>query len=136
MFLGELNTIEFVIFVVAVFIFLSALVTSIVSFFEKEHLAAERAMYAAIFLPVPLVLYLFLQFPYKEITGIVILSIFVIGNIILFFPTGKRKITEDDNPREKLDERDVMFSRARLEPGSDRFDNYYENNSEKKDYSI
>ena len=40
MLLGELSTIEFIILIVAVFVFISALVTSVVSFFEKEHLAA------------------------------------------------------------------------------------------------
>lgn len=38
----------------------------------------------------------------------------------------------DDTPRSRIDERDIMFSRRRLEPGTERFREYYEANPERK----
>lgn len=133
MFSGELNLVETIMILTGSLIFISAIITSIVSFFEKEPVASERSLYAALFVPVPFFVLAFIEFPYKEIVGIIFLSIFLLVTIVLFFPTGKIKLTEDDNPKTKIDERDIMFSRARLKPGSSRFEEYYNNNPDKKE---
>lgn len=131
MHLGELTIVEMILLIIAGLIFISALITSIVSFLEKEAVAAERALYAAVFLPLPFIITVFIEFQLKEIVGYFLITATVTGNFILFFPTGKRKIVEDDNPKVKIDERDIMFSRAKLIPGSERYKNYYEENPEK-----
>lgn len=133
MFLGELNAIEIIVIMLGGLIFISASVTSIVSFFEKESVASERSLYAAVFLPIPFVLYVLYDFPFKEIIGFILIGFFVIGNIVLFFPTGKRKISEDDIPKTKIDERNIMFARAKLDPDSEKFNEYYQNNPDKKE---
>lgn len=132
MFSGEFGLIELLMFATGGLIFLAGLITSIVSFFEKEPVASERSLYAALFFPVPFILIGISDFPFKEITGFTVLTLLVISVIVLFFPTRKTKIA-NDNPVTKIDERDVMFSRARLKPGSDRFEEYYSNNPDKKE---
>jgi ferredoxin len=52
--------------------------------------------------------------------------------LALAIPSGKKRITEDDTPRNRIDERDIMFSRNLLEPGSARFEEYYAANPEKR----
>jgi reductive dehalogenase len=50
---------------------------------------------------------------------------------MLFLPfRGNKK--EDDTPQNRIDERDTMFSRNELEVGSQRFEEYYKNNPDKK----
>jgi ferredoxin len=47
------------------------------------------------------------------------------GVVIFFLPIGRRGIIVD-TPTRQFDERDVIFSRARLEPGSYEFISYYQ----------
>ncbi|MCF6367169.1 MAG: 4Fe-4S dicluster domain-containing protein [Bacteroidales bacterium] len=57
--------------------------------------------------------------------------IFILGIILVIPVKVKSKVIK--NPvKFKFDERDVMFSRAALKPGSENFKEYYKNNSEKK----
>ena len=50
--------------------------------------------------------------------------------IVILVPTGRPRPTSAAEPTARLDERTVMFSRAALEPGSDRFDRYYADHPE------
>lgn len=52
--------------------------------------------------------------------------------LLSFFPWPLPKRKEGIIPREKLDERDTMFSRDLLEPNSIAFEEYYSKNPEKK----
>lgn len=52
--------------------------------------------------------------------------------IVLLIPWGQKRIVEDDSPRVRIDERDIMFSRRLLEPGTARFDTYYAEHPEKR----
>ena len=47
-------------------------------------------------------------------------------------PLGNRFPAEDDTPTQRIDERDIMFSRARLVPNSERFEDYYASNPQRK----
>jgi len=44
---------------------------------------------------------------------------------VLLLPVGGSRVPADVSPAGRFDERDIMFARAELEPGSDRFDLYY-----------
>ena len=97
---------------------------------ENEPRAARLAFYtalasgalftAAAFLPQNLqALFLF------------ILGLGAVGLIILFLiPFGKIKRTNED-PKIRIDERDIMFARARLTPGSPNYTTYYQLHPEK-----
>jgi len=52
--------------------------------------------------------------------------------VALVVPWGRKRIVEDDEPRVRIDERDIMFSRNVLEPGTARFEEYYAAHPEKR----
>jgi reductive dehalogenase len=92
---------------------------------ERERTAARRSL-----LLVPLVLlpYLILAWtglPGREIAGAGLLIVTLGGAAVLLIPTGRVGAAADPVPASRLDERTIMFSRAVLEPGTDRFEDYY-----------
>ena len=118
--------------ITASIIFLSMLTGSTISFIEKERKAAIRFLFTGILLS--LIFFIPSFFPSyipKEITaGINIL--FYGFLLVSFFPWPLPKRKEGIVPREKIDERDTMFSRDLLEPNSENFKAYYSRNPERK----
>ena len=113
-------------------IFLSMLSGSIISFIENERKAAIRFFISGIVLS--LIFFIPAFFPWyipNEITtGINIL--FYGFLLVLFFPRPFTKRKEGIVPREKIDERDTMFSRDLLEQNTENFNTYYSRNPERK----
>jgi reductive dehalogenase len=74
----------------------------------------------------------FLIFPPVDyvLAGAVILIV-VLG-IFFFLSIGKTKVQKFTAITEKVDERDVIFARAAYEPGTEKYDVYYEMRPEKK----
>lgn len=54
------------------------------------------------------------------------------GLTVVLLPIGNKFPEEDDTPNGRIDERDIMFSRMELQPGTERFEAYYERRPEKK----
>jgi len=48
----------------------------------------------------------------------------IVGLILFFLPIGKIEIGED-TPTQRFDERQIMFARSRLQPGSPEYESYY-----------
>ena len=51
-------------------------------------------------------------------------TLLAIAGILWFLPIGSR-LEPGGRPSRRVDERDIMFARARLEPGSEQFETYY-----------
>jgi reductive dehalogenase len=66
-----------------------------------------------------------------QYAGIALLAITLLTLTWLLVP-GRAPVREEDTPRVRIDERDIMFSRRLLEPGSRRFREYYAANPDKK----
>ncbi|MFO8235105.1 MAG: reductive dehalogenase domain-containing protein [Bacteroidales bacterium] len=114
-------------------IFGSMLTGGIVSFKEKEIRAGLIFISAAVILPIIFVIPTFLAPAYFKITA-GILNIFFYGFLFVsFFPLSLKKRKEGIVPREKIDERDTMFSRDLLEAGTKEYEKYYANKPDKKD---
>ncbi len=65
-----------------------------------------------------------------QLVGIgLVLAALVLGTILFFLPIGKVEIG-NDIPVERFDERQIMFARARLEPGTSKYESYYAQNPE------
>ncbi len=60
-----------------------------------------------------------------QLVGIgLVLAAVVFGTILFYLPIGKVEIG-NDIPVERFDERQIMFARARLEPGTSMYESYY-----------
>jgi ferredoxin len=99
---------------------------------ENEPRAAAVAFTLAVILPVPYLVAGFADFEGRTLVAAILLSFTVLVAVVLAIPAGKKKITEDDTPKTRIDERDIMFSRNLLEVGTERFREYYEANPDKK----
>ena len=103
-----------------------------ISFRENERRALCIFTALAILLPLPYLVAGCFHFTYQApVAGILI---FLTGGILLlfFFPVGRKQIVEDDDPVERIDERDIMFSRNLLEAGTERYSEYYARHPDKK----
>lgn len=116
-------------FAIIVLFFLYA---SIISFLEKEKKAAFLFLLTSIFLSLLAIVLIFINpFYTLEILWIIFITI-TISLLLLFLPIqGSFRIGED-SPKLQFDERDTMFSRKELKPGSERFFDYYNKNKDRK----
>jgi reductive dehalogenase len=96
-----------------------------VSWREEEPRAVRLLSGLAVLAPLPFLAVLALASPAGEYAGAVLLTATLLTAIVLLVPTGSRHRAERDTPTTRIDERDIMFSRVRLEPGSERFESYY-----------
>jgi len=108
--------------------FLFGIITSIR---ENEKTAVFRLTIFTIILPLPFFIASFMPIPFKDEIAIMLLLIFAVIILILFLPIRGNKI-ESDVPNNRIDERDTMFSRNELKEGTERFEEYYENDPDKK----
>jgi ferredoxin len=114
-------------------VFISLLYFAVISMKEAEFRAAGRAFLLSLLLPLPYLFVGLFTFPYQPITALILISLTALTAIIILFPYAQGRIAEEDNtPRSRIDERDIMFSRRLLIEGSDRFSEYYRNNPDKK----
>jgi ferredoxin len=68
----------------------------------------------------------------RTLAAVALLSVTAVVAVMLVIPTGRPPVIGDDTPTKRIDERDVMFSRAALAPGSARIEDYYAANPDKK----
>lgn len=106
-------------------------VFSAVSLFEREWRAARIALALAFLLPSPYLTVALTRFPYQPILAASLLA--ATGVLLLAFtlPLGRPEL-EIESPRARVDERDIMFARARLVPGSREYEAYYALRPEKR----
>jgi ferredoxin len=103
-----------------------------VSLHEGEPRAARRALLLSVLLPFPYLLVGVLSFPYRDQLALLLL-ILTAGAVVVFtVPFGRERLAGADTPSARFDERDIMFSRNLLVPGTERFREYYEENPDKK----
>ncbi len=113
-------------------VFVALIYVVIASIIEEEKHAARRALVLALILPLPYVLAGVLDFPYDTYVAGALLCMTGLAVVIVAVPVGVVSPAGDDTPRGRIDERDVMFSRCLLSPGTERFDAYYRDNPNKK----
>jgi ferredoxin len=111
---------------------LGLLAAAAVSARENERRAARILDAVAATILAPYLAVGLSAFPAKVITALVLLALPILLTFVLLLPMGRRRVGRDDTPTQRIDERDIMFSRSRLQPGSDRYETYYRENPEKK----
>ncbi|MGD8277348.1 MAG: reductive dehalogenase domain-containing protein [Gemmatimonadota bacterium] len=98
---------------------------------EREPRAATFLLALATIAPVPFILVGLFPAEYREGLAALLLLVAGLATLTLFIPVAVPPIG-DDTPKTRIDERDIMFSRRLLEPGTERFREYYRANPEKK----
>jgi len=104
----------------------------VVSRAEREKVAARNALLMAVLSPLPYLGLAWISFPGAEVAGLVLLSFTLGAGILLLIPTGKPRNIADPVPGGRMDERTIMFSRSALKPGSEKFEQYYDEFPEHK----
>lgn len=124
---------DIVLFFFSVIIFVILNIAVITSLIEKENIAAKRLFFASILISLPFLLLACLEFSYKNELSIVLLVFSVSTIVILLIPVGRNRQYKQSNPRKRIDERDTMFSRNELKPGSENYNDYYKRNPDRKE---
>ncbi|MBN1580297.1 MAG: 4Fe-4S dicluster domain-containing protein [Anaerolineae bacterium] len=118
--------------VVGLLMLLSTIWAASVSFAEHERRAAIRILFAGTLLTLPYIAVTLLDDPFRKPIAIILIILPSLAAAALLFPFGPKTIPEDDTPKKRIDERDIMFARYRLQPGSERFETYYAQHPDKK----
>lgn len=92
---------------------------------EDEPFAARRLGSLAVLLALPYLAVGVVAFPGREMVAGVLVAVAVVATLVAVLPLPVRASEVADTPTTRIDERDIMFSRALLEPGTERFEEYY-----------
>ena len=115
---------QYFLFGIGIIFFLSFICITIISVKEKKSRAAFIAFFVCIILPAPYIIVGFYDFS-NNLLSLVLIILTLVVLLTLFIPFGKRKISCDDNPKSRIDERITMLSRRLLQKGTQRFNEYY-----------
>ncbi len=118
--------------ILAILIFIILNIAAVVSLNEKEKSAAKRIYVSSLLLPIPYLIVGVLNSSYQFETGILLLGITLAFVILLIVSTGRNRKYKQAKPIGRIDERDTMFSRNELKPGSGNFVDYYKRKPNKK----
>jgi len=103
-----------------------------VSIIEKEFRAARVSFLLSLLIFAPFITIYLLDFSYKSIISVFFLGLILVIGLLLFLPFRPKLKGGIPSPKQKHDERDVMFSRNELVPESEKFNSYYSDKPEKK----
>ena len=108
----------------AILFFTAGAAFLVLSLIEKEKRAAIRA--AMITIPMTAIYLLALLLPdyARDVLIAVSFASLAVGGISFFIPTKSQQV-ELRQPIDQVDEREIIFARARLEPGTPDYDTYY-----------
>jgi len=119
------NPVYVALIITACLLFIFMFWAAMVSIQEKEWRAFTRFLILSVLLPIP---YLFLALAKTDIQlpASIILLILTYGSLLLLMILpGNKKQQPASNPLHQIDERDTMFSRNELIPGTETFEKYY-----------
>ena len=104
---------------------------AVVSLREGERRATRVAFILAVLLSVPFVIVAMLPRPVPSIGAAVVIFAFIAAVVAWFTPIAERPAL-GGRPSRRIDERDIMFARGRLVPGSPEYESYYAMRPENK----
>ncbi len=113
---------------IGVMIFLSMIYLMTVSFFEKEKRALRISLSLSFLLPIPYLAAGLLRIAHRDLFSWILVALTFAIALLLFLPLRKSSVEDDEVPSSRVDERKMIFARANLKEGSERFDEFYRNN--------
>ena len=112
-------------------LFFGLLYAVYLSYQEYEFRAARLFLFTLLD-PLIASAFIFFDYPYKtEIIWIILILYWTLG-LLFLIPFGKKKRFEKRIPKTRIDERDIMFSRAELVKGTSHYEDYYKRRPENK----
>ena len=99
---------------------------------EKEIRAVRLFVFIAFLLAIPFFTGIYFNNLFLQYISLIIILLTIIAGLIFIIPSGKNKGWKQPLPVKRIDERDTMFSRNELIPGTEDYINYYKNNPEKE----
>jgi reductive dehalogenase len=123
--MAEMLIVDLLLLATGVLVFAALLAVAGSSAAEGEGKAFRRALFAALAFALPFVLLGLLGFPGQAIAGWILLGLFWGMVLVLILPIRISPLPRNGEPVDRFDERDTIFSRADLEPGTARFEEYY-----------
>ncbi len=107
---------------------------AIISILENEKRAALRSFILAMLIPILYLLMPYIIIENADLYSKTLVSLSVVFGISLFFPIKPKISRKNETPLKRYDERDIMFSRKELIPGSENFEDFYKRYPDKKRY--
>ncbi|MFO7827673.1 MAG: hypothetical protein R6V23_03550, partial [Bacteroidales bacterium] len=101
-----------------------------VSLKEKEFRTYRVSVILSMAWLIPFLFIYFTDFPAKEIVALILLATSYLFVILILLPINPKIKNPHPVPKQKYDERDVMFSRNELISGTTHFEEYYAKNPE------
>ena len=105
---------------------------ALVSLCERERRAATVFAALAVGLPLPFLAAGLLDFAGDAAVALALLALVVATGVVLLLPIRGRMPRGNDTPSARIDERDIMFSRRLLVPGTERFIQHYARRPEQR----
>ncbi len=131
---GFIDSVNVIAIGVGVVVGLLMLLVAIISLAEGEPRAFRRSLVAAILLPLPFIAAGLVGFSINSgVPGLVLLIASIAATVTILLPFGNNYPEANDTPAGRFDERDVMFSRRTLIPGTERFEAYYQDKPDLKE---
>ena len=130
--MNDFDVVNITMLIIGIALFLILVGFSIVSLAEKESKAAARSFLLSFILPLPYLFIALVNFQFQKELAWIIIILTIAFLIVLFFPTREKSPIDNDIPKTKNDERDIIFSRRHLIEGSERYQEYYKQHPDKK----
>lgn len=122
---GGLTALSLISVLVGITLLAAMILVAVVSRSENERRATAVAMTLAVVLPLPYLVAGLLHFSHRDVITLGLLTVSAGLAVALLLPIRGASRVDDATPQSRIDERDIMFSRWKLEPGTERFDGYY-----------
>lgn len=126
-----MDSYDYIFLVFAVCILILLLILLLVSQVEKEKFATKKTLYLILFSG-PIYFLPFIDFQFQNLLEVAIFIVALVGLIVILFPYNNFSKIKDYSFSSKIDERDIMFSRRKLTKNTDRYQQYYQANPDKK----
>jgi reductive dehalogenase len=126
---------DYIIFMIGALILLLSFYAFLISRREKEQLAANRFFITGAVVAFVYFMCSICSFPGKDFLSALLIAMPVVTAIALFMPfqsVVRMPMPGTPGAQQRIDERDIMFSRRELVPGTARFKAYYERKPENR----
>jgi len=124
---------DYILLIEGIVIFTFFFTVAATSLMEKESRATLISALAGLILSVPFLIPVLFLIQYPDIVSYILGLSIILPLLLVLVPIRVPVKYERVQPISRFDERDTIFSRKTLVPGSDRYNDYYKRNPGKKD---